>query len=191
MKKIAVITSGKSRGSNFQAIMEKIKDSQADIICSFVVITRKSSPIKERCELWNVPTEFISTKDFSNFESNLKEKIEENNIDLVVLAGFMRKLSEDFISSLNVPMINIHPALLPNYGGRGMFGFAVHEAVFAAKEKVSGATVHYVNENYDEGAIIKQRETDISDCKSADEIAKRVLKIEHSLYGEVIIDLLR
>ncbi|PID28295.1 MAG: phosphoribosylglycinamide formyltransferase [Candidatus Cloacimonadota bacterium] len=191
MKKFAVITSGKSRGSNFEAIMKKIKESGAKADCEFVVITKKSAPIKEKCEFWKVPYKFISARNLSEFEDNLLEEIKKNKIDLVVLAGFMKKISAKFIERAKVPVINIHPALLPAYGGKGMFGSAVHKAVFEAGEKISGVTVHYINENYDEGAIIKQKETDISDCSSAEEIAAKVLKLEHSVYGEVIIDLLK
>ncbi|HOQ80442.1 MAG TPA: formyltransferase family protein, partial [Candidatus Cloacimonadota bacterium] len=102
------------------------------------------------------------------------------------LAGFMRKLSEQFLDTINTPLINIHPALLPKYGGKGMYGSNVHNAVFTAGEKISGATVHYVNKNYDEGDIIMQQSVDITDCQSPEEIGKKVLAIEHQIYGAAI-----
>ena len=114
---------------------------------------------------------------------------QDNYVDLIVLCGFMRKLSQSFFNNVKTPIINIHPALLPKYGGKGMYGMNVHNAVFANGDKKSGVTVHFVNENYDEGSIIRQKECDISNCKSADEVAKCVLEVEHEIYPEVVINL--
>jgi folate-dependent phosphoribosylglycinamide formyltransferase PurN len=102
----------------------------------------------------------------------------------------MRKLSKEFFEAVKTPVINIHPALLPKYGGKGMYGMNVHKAVFEAGEKESGATVHYVNEEYDKGEIITQKRCDISMCISPDEIAEKVLKIEHEIYPKTIEKLL-
>jgi len=104
---------------------------------------------------------------------------------LIVLAGFMRKLSENFISE-TVPIINIHPALLPKFGGKNMYGTAVHKAVFDSNEKKSGVTVHLVNNDYDSGQILNQREVDIADCSNPEEIGARVLELEHLIYPETI-----
>ena len=184
LKKIAVLTSGNSRGSNFQAIADNINKSEINI--SFVVVTSRKAPIIEKCEAMSISWKFISAKKLAAFESELLDQINEHEIDLIVLAGFMRQISEDFISRCGIPILNIHPALLPEYGGKGMYGSNVHKAVFENKEKLSGATVHYVNENYDEGKIVLQESVDISECRGADEIAKKVLRIEHSLYYRAI-----
>lgn len=184
MNNIAILTSGLSRGSNFESIANFFKDRD-DVNISFVLITRKKAPIIQRCEKFGIPHFFISTKNYELFEENLLKKIKKEKITLIVLAGFMRELSENFIKN-SVPIINIHPALLPKFGGKNMFGSAVHKAVFNAKEKESGVTVHLVNDNYDSGKILNQQKVNISDCSNPEEIGKRVLELEHQIYPETI-----
>ncbi|MBN2016560.1 MAG: phosphoribosylglycinamide formyltransferase [Candidatus Cloacimonetes bacterium] len=181
---IAFLTSGKSRGSNFESIIKYIRKSQVPIKVKFLVITRSDAPIVHRADMFGIP--YILLDENASFENELLIHINNEDIHLIVLAGFMRKLSENFLTNFSGDIINIHPALLPNYGGKGMYGMKVHEAVFAANEKYSGASVHYVNERYDEGEIIDQRRIPIEHCKTPDEIAHEVLKIEHELYPEVI-----
>ncbi len=184
MKNIAIITSGKSRGSNFQAIADHINMSEINV--SFVVVTSRKAPIIEKCDSLNIPWKFISIRNLAAFELELLYLTKEQKIDMIVLAGFMKQISKEFIRGCNVPILNIHPALLPKYGGKGMYGSNVHKAVYENGETISGATVHLVNENYDEGQIVLQESVDISDCENAEEIARRVLKIEHSLYYKAI-----
>jgi len=181
---IAFLTSGKSRGSNFEAVMTYLQTCNVPIAVKFLIITRADAPIIHRAEKFGVKYILLDRK--QTFEQELLELLKENNVHLIVLAGFMRKLSEDFLQEYTGDIINIHPALLPKFGGRGMFGMRVHEKVFRANEKFSGASVHYVNERYDEGEIIAQRKIPIDHCTSAEEIAREVLKIEHQLYPEVI-----
>ena len=181
---IAFLTSGKSRGSNFEAVMTHLQKSEVPIAVKFLIITHADAPIAKRAEKFGV--KYFLLDDKKTFEETLLGLLEENAIHLIVLAGFMRKLSEDFLQNYQGDIINIHPALLPKFGGKGMFGMRVHETVFLAKEKFSGASVHYVNERYDEGEIIAQRKIPVSHCKSAEEIAREVLKIEHQLYPEMI-----
>ena len=188
-KRIAILTSGLSRGSNFQAIAEFLRDKPVEI--NFLVHTRKKAPIVERCSMLGVEPIFLSTKDMSTFENSLLLLAEMRNIKLIVLAGFTRKLSSELLQDLQCPIINIHPALLPKYGGKGMYGGAAHEHVFRNKERESGVTIHYVDELYDHGEIIAQETVDITDCKSPKEIAEKVLKLEHSLYPRVILELLK
>jgi folate-dependent phosphoribosylglycinamide formyltransferase PurN len=125
------------------------------------------------------------------------QKFDELKIDLVVLAGFSKKIPDDFVDKFSDRIINIHPALLPSFGGKGMYGMNVHKAVFDRSCQVSGATVHFVNKIYDDGKIIAQRCVDISEVKSPDEIAEKVLMTEHKLLpfvigkiskGEVVIE---
>ncbi len=184
MKNIAVITSGKSRGSNFQAIADNINRSEINI--SFVVVTSRKAPIIDKCESLDIPWKFISARNLAAFELELLYLIKEQKLDMIVLAGFMKQISGEFIRECGIPILNIHPALLPKFGGKGMYGSNVHKAVFEQGEKVSGATVHLVNEYYDEGQIVLQESVDVSDCENAEEIAKRVLKIEHSLYYRAV-----
>ncbi len=114
------------------------------------------------------------------------ELCQTENIDLIALAGYMKLLSASFLENIGLPVLNIHPALLPKYGGPGMYGIRVHAAVFAAGEKISGATVHLVDPLYDHGKIIAQEQLDISDCPSAEVIAARVLAVEHRIYAPAI-----
>ncbi|UCH65986.1 MAG: phosphoribosylglycinamide formyltransferase, partial [Ignavibacterium sp.] len=124
-------------------------------------------------------------EDSLSFEE-IKSRFDEIGIDLIVLAGFLKLIPANFVNSYRNKIINIHPALLPSYGGSGMFGMNVHKAVFNASAQVSGVSIHFVDENYDTGKIIAQRCVDISDIQSPEELAERVLKIEHQLLPEVI-----
>ena len=123
---------------------------------------------------------FIKNDELINFLKKL-------NPDLVVLAGYLKLIPSDVVNFYKNKIINIHPALLPAFGGDGMYGMNVHRAVFNSSAKVSGATVHFVNEIYDSGKIIAQKCVDISGAKSPEEIAEEVLKIEHKILPEVIL----
>ncbi|MCK9330583.1 MAG: phosphoribosylglycinamide formyltransferase [Candidatus Cloacimonetes bacterium] len=188
MKKIAVLASGISRGSNFNAICQSITQNNYPIQISFLFVTDKTSPITQIADKYNIP--IISYNHNLKINDQLIKELLSNPVDLIVLAGFMRKLNNNFFELINTPVINIHPSLLPKYGGKGMFGIAVHKAVYDNKEKISGATVHYVNEKYDEGTIVYQKECDIADCTSPEDIADKVIKIEHCIYIKAITKLL-
>ncbi len=181
---IAVLTSGKSRGSNFEAIMQHVQKLQIPIKVQFLVITRADAPVKHRAEKFGVRCFLLDNR--QSFEKNLITLLEEYEVQLLVLAGFIRKLSHEFLESFSGDVINIHPALLPKYGGKGMYGMRVHETVFSSGDEESGVTVHYVNDVYDEGPIISQSKVSINDCSNPDEIAQKVLTIEHTLYPETI-----
>ncbi len=189
--RIAILTSGMSRGSNFEAIFNYFHKHRLPVSISFVTINREDAPIKERCERLKVPCHFLPTSDLAVFEEQLHALVDAHRIDLIVLAGFMRKLSGEFLKTVGCPVINIHPALLPKYGGKGMYGMAVHQAVFEAREGASGVTVHYVSDEYDAGEIIARKTVSIRQCKTAEEVARKVLKEEHSLYPKTIWSLLR
>ena len=117
-------------------------------------------------------------------DDEIIDTLKKYDIDLIVLAGYLVKVSKKILDEFTV--INIHPSLLPKYGGKGFYGMNVHNAVFDNKEKISGVTVHYVNENLDDGDIILQKKVDVSKCTSAEEISKEVLKAEHKTLREVI-----
>ena len=114
------------------------------------------------------------------------EKLNQLQPDLIVLAGFLLKFPSHIIASFPKKIINIHPALLPKYGGKGMYGMNVHQAVIDNHEKETGITIHYVNENYDEGEFISQQATNIENCKSAEEIASKVHELEHEFFPKII-----
>jgi phosphoribosylglycinamide formyltransferase-1 len=184
--RIAVFTSGMSRGSNFEALVSWFRERKLPVEIAFVLITRRNAPITERCERLNIPVFYLPTKDWREFETELIKKCNDSNLDLIALAGFMKQMTPELIEGAGCPITNIHPALLPEFGGKGMYGSHVHEAVFQAQRKVSGASVHLVNPQYDEGPIIAQEKIDISGCNSPSEIGTTVLKVEHSLYGRAI-----
>ena len=127
----------------------------------------------------------------NNNYNDLLKRLKKDNIFLIVLAGYLKKIPREIINVFKNKILNIHPALLPKYGGKGMYGMNVHNAVFKNNETESGITIHYVNENYDEGQIIFQKSCDIKHCQSPEEIAIEVQKLEHKYYPLVIEDLLR
>ena len=116
--------------------------------------------------------------------------LKEKAPDLIVLAGFLWKFPEHILDEFPNQVINIHPALLPKYGGKGMYGMHVHQAVLDNKEQETGITIHYVNEHYDEGEFIFQQSVNIEDCKSAEEIAHKIHELEHQYFPEVIANVL-
>ena len=113
-------------------------------------------------------------------------KLKEYQIDFIVLAGFMIMVPDSLIKMYSDKIVNIHPALLPKYGGKGMYGDFVHQAVIAAKEKESGITIHYVNENYDEGKIIFQAKCEVTESDTPDSLATKIHELEHRYYPEII-----
>ena len=172
---LAVFISG--GGSNLKALIDAQNcgyfQSQIKII-----VANKDAPGLRHARDNSI--DYLISKD----EDKILEALKQYDIDMIVLAGYLVKISKKILDNFTV--INIHPSLLPKYGGKGFYGIHVHEAVFANKEKVSGVTVHYVNENLDDGDIILQKEVDISNCKSPEEIASEVLKVEHQTLKEVI-----
>ncbi|MCX8011085.1 MAG: phosphoribosylglycinamide formyltransferase [Ignavibacteria bacterium] len=184
--KIAVFASG--RGSNLQSIIDAIKSDKLKCKISFVLSNNSDSGALEIAKSFNIPAVHLSEKKFfaDTYLNSLISVLKKYEPDLIVLAGFMKKIPTEIIQLYKNKIVNIHPALLPKYGGQGMYGMNVHKAVFEAKEKYSGVTIHLVNENYDEGKILYQEKVDISECNSPEEIAQKVLKIEHKLYPEVL-----
>lgn len=181
--KIAVFVSG--RGSNLSALL-----NYPDLINLIEIVAVVSDKIK--CKAFEIAREF-GIKTFSIGQEN--GKVNQNDItsilkklevDFVVLAGYLKLIPNELIEKFENKIVNIHPALLPSFGGKGMYGSYVHRAVFNSSAKVSGATVHMVDKTYDTGKIIAQKCVDISDVKNPEEIAERVLKIEHQLLPEVV-----
>ena len=183
MLAVAIFVSG--RGSNLRAVLDSPK--LKDLIKVKAVVGDKSyCPAFDIAKNFSVPVYNVGKREgFISFD-NLKISLKESRIDLIVLAGFLKLIPEDFVKSFSNRIINIHPALLPSFGGSGMYGMNVHRAVFESSAHVSGASVHFVDETFDTGKIIAQRCVDISDVKSPEEIAERVLRIEHQLLPDVI-----
>ena len=180
---LAVFVSG--RGSNLNSILNA-PNLRNLIEVKAVVSNKADCPAFDIARSFSIPVFCIGNKEgFLSFDEigNLFKSLK---IDLVVLAGFLKLIPDKFVESFKNRIINIHPALLPSFGGSGMYGINVHNAVFDASAQVSGASVHFVDETYDTGKIIAQRCVDISDIKSPKELAERVLKIEHQLLPYVI-----
>ena len=188
--KIAVFSSGLSRGSNLCAMHNYFTQNKLSVEVALVIFTGKNAPAIQLAKEKNLNYRIISAYNMQSFETRAIELCRQNNIELIALAGFLKQLSENFIEQVQVPILNIHPALLPEFGGKGMYGMAVHQAVFASGDKVSGVTIHLVDSRYDNGKIVAQQKVDISSCKSPAEIADKVLEIEHSLYAPTIFQFL-
>lgn len=186
MVKLAVFVSG--RGSNLKSIVEKIENGKLNAQVLAVVSNKSDCPALVFAEEKSVKTFVVSAvnKEETISYDELDEHFKQLQIDLIVLAGFLKKIPDHFVEKYENKIINIHPALLPSFGGKGMYGMNVHKAVYESSAKVSGATIHFVNQVYDEGKIIAQKCVDITDAASPEEIAERVLKIEHQLLPEVI-----
>ena len=179
MVRIAVLVSG--GGTNLQALIDAVNENYINGEIVFVGSNRMKAYGLERARNHNI--EALCIKD----EALLIDKLLEKKVDLIVLAGYLAILSENFINHFENKIINIHPSLIPSFCGEGMYGIHVHEAAFKRGVKVSGATVHFVNEEVDGGPIILQRAIDISDCKSPEEIQEKILlNIEHKLLPEAV-----
>ncbi|MDD2228506.1 MAG: formyltransferase family protein [Candidatus Cloacimonetes bacterium] len=187
---IAVLSSGHSRGSNLKAMHRYWKEHSLPIQIGLAVFTLSDSPALAVAKDLGIASIVMSAKQMNIFETEVLERCKAKNISLIALAGFMKQLSADFITKVGIPILNIHPALLPQYGGKGMYGMAVHRAVYAGAELVSGATVHLVDPLYDHGKIVAQSKINISECTSPEEIAASVLAVEHQLYAVSIYQLL-
>jgi len=180
---LAVFVSG--RGSNLRAVLDS-PALKSLIEVKAVVGDKLDCPAFDIAKNFSIPVYSVGKKEgFISFDE-LEIVLKDFKIDLIVLAGFLKLIPENFVRAFRNKIINIHPALLPSFGGPGMYGINVHKAVFESSAQVSGASVHYVDETYDTGRIIAQRCVDISGVKSPEEIAERVLNIEHQLLPYVI-----
>lgn len=187
MKRIAVFASGS--GTNFQQICEYFNEKNKDIKIELLIVNKKNAYVLERAKQLNVKSQYFNREDFYSSD-RVVECLKENQIDFIVLAGFLWLIPNNILKKYPNKIINIHPALLPNYGGKGMHGHHVHEAVIAAKEPESGITIHYVNEHYDEGNIIFQAKCSITPEDTADSLAEKIHLLEKEHFPKVIDDLL-
>jgi len=185
LKKIAILASGS--GTNAENIIQYFADSPKAKV-ALVASNRKDAYVLERAKNHNVPNFSFSKSDLE--EGKLAHQLEEMQIDLIVLAGFLLKIPDALIKAFPDRIINIHPALLPKYGGKGMYGSRVHEAVKSKGDVLTGITIHYVNEIYDEGRIIFQESVEIDQRDTAETIAGKVQLLEHKYFPKVIESLL-
>ena len=177
MKRLAIFASGE--GTNAQSFIDYFK-GRTDITISLIISNNPNAKVIQRAAGAGIPQSIITKEDF--YKTDKIVKIIREHADFIVLAGFMWMLPANLISAFPGKIVNIHPALLPGYGGKGMYGKHVHEAVIAHKEKKSGITIHYVNDKYDEGEIIFKKECEVKDSDTPATLAARIHELEHKYY---------
>jgi len=185
-KKIALFASGS--GTNAEKIMQYF-DAHEQVEVAMLLSNKAKAGALARAEKFEVATKVFNRSTFYETEEIIS-LLQDREIDLIVLAGFLWLIPAPLVNAFPNKIINIHPALLPNYGGKGMYGAHVHEAVIQNKEKESGITIHYVNEQYDEGEFIFQASCEISPSDSPTDLAKKVQQLEHEHFPKVIENVL-
>ena len=184
---IAVFASG--RGSNFQAILKAIDDGRLPARVSLLISNNSNAGALEIARSQKIPAIHLSQKQFSSdiaYEERLLELLKQHSVELIALAGYMKRVPARVIERYRNRILNIHPALLPAFGGPGMYGIHVHEAVLAAGVKASGATVHIVDEEYDKGPIVMQKTVEVLSGDTPETLAARVLPVEHEIYPKAL-----
>ena len=181
MKKIVIFASGSgTNAENIVLYFNKIE--VAKVICIFS--NNANAKVLERAKSLNIPTEVFSKEDFIG--DKVLQKLNSIQPDLIILAGFLLKFPQNCVAAFPNKIINIHPALLPKYGGKGMYGMNVHRAVVENNEPETGITIHYVNENYDEGNIIFQKNVPLSGNETPEEVAAKIYELEQQYFPGVI-----
>lgn len=181
MKNLVVFASGS--GTNFQAVIDAIKSGYLNARITGLIAGKAGIGAIERARNNNIPVEIHSPQDDTD---RLLEVLEQWSPDLIILAGYLQKIPPEIINQYPRQIINIHPSLLPQYGGKGYYGKKVHEAVIRNNENVSGCSVHYVTDEYDEGPVIDQIQVPVAEDDTADSLAAKVLEKEHILLPRVI-----
>ena len=188
--KIAVLVSGHGRGSNLQALMDGCNDGRINGSIALVIGTRTDAPALGRARIGNISTGVVSPKKFERDDDSYGDAIltllKNADIDLICLAGYMRVLPGSVVRAFAGRVLNIHPSLLPKYGGRGMFGEHVHRAVIEAGETESGCTVHFVDDGYDTGPVALQSTVPVEPDDTPETLAARILPVEHATYVKAV-----
>ncbi len=187
LKRIAIFASGS--GSNAQKIMEHFKRNQETEV-AIVLSNRADAYVLQRADNFEIPTHVFTKEEFYNTNSILNI-LNNLQIDLLVLAGFLWLIPQSLIEKYPNRILNIHPSLLPKYGGKGMYGKKVHEAVLASDDTESGITIHYINEHFDEGEIIYQSRCAIEPDDTVESLSYKVHQLEHQHYPRIIEDILK
>jgi phosphoribosylglycinamide formyltransferase-1 len=176
-------------GSNMQAIIDACMSGRLEAEPRVVISNNSSSPAIERARREGIPYFHLSSRTHpmpEDLDRGILDALEAHQVNLVVLAGYMKRLGHQTLSRYPGRILNIHPALLPMYGGKGMFGKRVHEAVLAAGERVTGVTIHKVDQHYDQGEIVAQCEVTVVAGDTVDSLGERVLRREHEFYVETL-----
>ncbi len=177
-------------GSNFQAVVDAIENNEIDAVITGLISDNEHAGALRRAENHNIEVRVIKNFGTGEATEELLSVLRNWSPDLIILAGFLKKIPDEITRLYHNKIINIHPSLLPKYGGKGFYGKHVHQAVLEAGDKTSGCTVHYVNEEYDEGKIIMQKTVDVLPDDTPETLAARVLAEEHILLPNVIRQLL-
>lgn len=187
MKKLGILVSG--RGSNMSAIIDACEKGKLLASVELVISNNKDSLALELAREKDIQTAHLSSNthpDPGSLDAAITDALLDQKVDLVVLAGFMKKIGPKMLAAYKGKIINIHPSLLPKYGGQGMFGMNVHRAVIEAGDNESGVTVHLVNGEYDEGDILAQQAVAVTTDDTPESLAAKVLQVEHVLFAETI-----
>jgi len=186
-KRIVIFASGS--GTNAQNVIQYFQQGEiAEVV--LVLTNKKDAKVIERAKNLNVESLFFNKSELLD-EKGVLQVLKDINPDLIVLAGFLLKFPESILNNFHNRVINLHPALLPKYGGKGMYGHHVHQAVIESGEKETGITIHYVNENYDEGKIIFQKSTPLSDRDTPETVAEKIHQLEYNYFPKVIESVLQ
>lgn len=182
MRNIAIFASG--NGTNAENIIRYFQDSGSACV-GLVLTNRKSAYVMERARSLNVPSAYVPKEEWEAGDSVLS-LLDDKKIDFIVLAGFLARVPDGILHAYPDKIINIHPSLLPKFGGKGMYGDRVHEAVVEAGEKETGITIHYINERFDEGEVIAQYTCPVLPDETPEEVAAKVHALEYRYYPQVI-----
>lgn len=186
IKNVAIFASGE--GTNAQTIIDYFKSSK-NIKIALVVSNKSTANVLNRAKNNNIPTLLIDKHSFCE-TNEIVDVLKNVKIDLIVLAGFLWMIPVNLVKAYPNKIVNIHPALLPKFGGKGMYGMNVHKAVIEAKEKESGISIHFVNEHYDEGKIIAQYKCEVLENDTADTLAEKIHQLEYNHFAKAIETLL-
>ena len=184
--KIAILAS--HNGSGFEALYDASKSKRLDIEIVVIISNNTDAKILQKANLYNIDNFIVNKNLYDDVDSKIEQLLQEYKCDYIFLSGYMKKISPSLAN--NFKIINSHPALLPLYGGAGMYGRFVHEAVIKNKEKISGVTIHEVNENYDEGKIILQKTLSLQSDESVNSLESKIKNLEQEAIVEAFRKLL-
>ncbi|RXJ86140.1 phosphoribosylglycinamide formyltransferase [Arcobacter sp. CECT 8985] len=178
MKKIGILSS--HNGSGFEYIQKACEDKSLDAKVVVVISNNSNAKVLEKAASFNIANFVVNSKTYENENLDLiiTNILKDYDCDIIFLSGYMKKIGKEILNAYEKRIINTHPALLPKFGGKGMYGRNVHEAVIKAKENSSGVTLHYIDENYDEGEYILQKSIKLSNDESVDSLEKKIKQLE-------------
>ena len=191
MKKLAILVSG--RGSNMSAIIDACEQDRISASVEIVLSNNADAKALSIAKEKRINTVYISSQTHTNpeqLDAVMRNTLLKHNIDLIILAGFMKKIGPKVLSEFEGKILNIHPSLLPKYGGKGFYGMNIHRAVVDAGDKESGATIHLVCGDYDDGKILAQETVTLNEEDTPESLAKKILKIEHGFYVKTIQEII-